>query len=121
MRRDFEQVMERTSATSPLHTQWLLDSKETLKQRLLMTIQLANDVEDYLRERLAAGPAANLDELANDLLRTICELQRQPLMIDKELEDWLLEAADEPTTPLTGDDFENLREKLRRRAKATQR
>lgn len=86
-----------------------------------MTIQLANDVEDYLRERLAAGPAANLDELANDLLRTICELQRQPIAINKELEDWLLLAADEPTTPLIAQDFEKLREKLRRRAKAIQR
>lgn len=86
-----------------------------------MTIQLANDVEDYLRERLAAGPAANLDELANDLLRTICELQRQPVAIGKELEDWLLQAADEPTTPLTAEDFENLREKIASRAKAIQR
>ena len=82
-----------------------------------MTIQLANDVEELLRERADVNAPSSLNELANDLLRSLCELQRQPFAGSKEIEEWLLLAADEATTPLRKSDFDAIREKLRAGAK----
>ena len=59
---------------------------------------LAKDVEDFLREQVQAGAAANPSELANDVLRCVRDQQRKPFEITPQLEAWLLEAADQPQT-----------------------
>ena len=43
-----------------------------------MTIALAKDVEDFLRDQARAGVAANPGELANDVLRCVRDQQRKP-------------------------------------------
>ena len=83
-----------------------------------MTIALAKDVEDFLQEQVRAGACADASELANDVLRSVREQQRRPFEVTPELEAWLLEAADKPTTPLTGADFDGIRERVRARTQA---
>ena len=85
-----------------------------------MTITLARDVEDFLEEQVRAGVCADPSELANDVLRCVREQQRQPFEITPELESWLLEAADKPLGPLTGTDFDNIRERVRGRTRISQ-
>ena len=80
-----------------------------------MTIALAKDVEDFLREQVRSGVAANPSELANDVLRCVRDQQRKPFEITPELETWLLEAADQPATPLTKADFDGIRQRARKR------
>ncbi|HZR20389.1 MAG TPA: hypothetical protein VFE51_24110 [Verrucomicrobiae bacterium] len=80
-----------------------------------MTIALAKDVEEFLREQVRAGVAADPSELANDVLRCVREQQRRPLEITPQLENWLLEAADKPATPLTKADFDGIRERAHKR------
>jgi hypothetical protein len=75
-----------------------------------MTIALAKDVEDFLTDQVRAGVAANPSELANDVLRSVREQQRKPFRVSRELETWLLEAADKPTTLLTKADFSRIRQ-----------
>ena len=84
-----------------------------------MTIALAKDVEDFLQEQVRAGVCADASELANDLLRSVREQQRKPFEVTPELEAWLLQAADKPTTPLTGPDFDGARERVRARTQAS--
>ena len=43
------------------------------------TIALAKDVEDFLREQVQAGVAADPSELANDVLRCVRDQQRKAL------------------------------------------
>jgi Arc/MetJ-type ribon-helix-helix transcriptional regulator len=81
-----------------------------------MTIAPAKDVEDFLREQVRAGVCADASELANDVLRSVREQQRKPFEVTPELEAWLLESADKPSTPLTPVDFEAIRERARGRA-----
>ena len=76
-----------------------------------MTVDLAADVEKFLRERLPFSTNAN--DFVNDVLRSLRELQQQPLEVTPELEAWLMEAADSPTTPLTSADFDGIRERVR--------
>ena len=83
-----------------------------------MTIALAKDVEDFLHEQVRAGACADASELANDVLRSVREQQRRPFEVTPELEAWLLEAADKPATPLTGADFDAIRERVRARTQA---
>jgi Arc/MetJ-type ribon-helix-helix transcriptional regulator len=83
--------------------------------RLAMTIALAKDVEKFLREQVRAGVAADPSELANDVLRCVRDQQRKPFEITPQLETWLLEAADQPATPLTKADFDGIRQRARKR------
>ncbi len=80
-----------------------------------MPIALAKDVEEFLEEQVRAGVCANASELANDVLRSVREQRRKPFEVTPELERWLLEAADKPATPLTGADFNRIRERVRAR------
>ena len=84
-----------------------------------MTIALARDVEDFLQEQVRAGVSADASELVNDVLRSVREQQQKPFKITPQLEAWLLEAADKPTTPLTEADFEGIRERVRARTKSS--
>ena len=84
-----------------------------------MTIALAKDVEEFLQEQVRAGVCADASELANDVLRSVREQQRKPFEVSPELEAWLLEAADQPATPLTKSDFDGIRERVRARTKAS--
>lgn len=77
-----------------------------------MTIALAKDVEEFLQEQVRTGVCADVSELANDVLRSVREQQRKPFEVTPELEAWLLEASDQPTTPLTKADFDGIRERV---------
>ncbi len=79
-----------------------------------MTIALAKDVEEFLREQVRAGAAADPSELANNVIRCVREQQRKPFRATPQLEAWLLEAADKPSTPLTKADFDGIRERARK-------
>jgi Arc/MetJ-type ribon-helix-helix transcriptional regulator len=82
-----------------------------------VTIALAKDVEEFLAEQARAGTDAS--ELVNDVVRSIRD-QRQPSFeITPELEAWLLEAANQPTTPLTAADFDGIRKRVRARTKSS--
>ena len=76
------------------------------------TIALAKDVEDFLRELVRSGVCADPSELVNDLIRSVREQRQKPFEVTPELEAWLLEAADKPTTPLTGADFDAIRQRV---------
>ena len=84
-----------------------------------MTVALAKDVEDFIEDQVRAGVSANASELVNDVIRSVREQQQRPFEVTPELEAWLLEAADQPATPLTTADFDGIRERVRARAKST--
>ena len=84
-----------------------------------MTIALAKDVEAFLQDQVRAGVSADASDLVNDVLRSLREQQKLPFAITPELEAWLLEAADNPVTPLTSSDFEGIRERVQSRLKRT--
>jgi Arc/MetJ-type ribon-helix-helix transcriptional regulator len=84
-----------------------------------MTIALARDVEDFLQNQVRSGVCADPSELVNDVIRSIREQQQKPLEVTPELEAWLLEAADQPATPLTEADFDSIRERVRARTQST--
>ena len=77
-----------------------------------MTVALDKDVEEYLQDQVRAGVCSNASELVNDVIRSLRELQRRPFELTPELEAWLLEAADQPVTPLTKADFTGIRERV---------
>ena len=83
-----------------------------------MTIALARDDENFLQNQVRSGVCADASELVNDLVRSLREQQRKPFDITPELETWLLEAADKPTTPLTKADFAAIRERVRAKISA---
>ena len=83
-----------------------------------MTIALAKDVEDFLAEQVRSGHCSNASELVNDVLRSLRDQQQKPFEITAELETWLLEAANTPTSPLIHDDFNSIRERVRHRTKS---
>jgi hypothetical protein len=56
--------------------------------------------------------------LANDVLRSVREQQRKPFAVTPELEAWLLQAADQPTSPLSAEDFDRVRLRVRARIPA---
>jgi Arc/MetJ-type ribon-helix-helix transcriptional regulator len=85
----------------------------------LMTIALAKDVEEFLQEQVRAGVAGDPSELANDVLRCVRDQQRRPFEITPQFEAWLLEAADQPATPLTKADFDGIRQRARKRNPAS--
>ena len=84
-----------------------------------MTIELARDVEAFLQEQVRAGACTTPSELVNDAVRSLRELQQIPFKITPELEAWLLESADKPSTPLTKKDFDAIRERVRSRTGST--
>ena len=83
-----------------------------------MTVALARDVEDFLQDQVRSGVCADASELVNDVIRSLREQQQKFFDITPELEAWLLEAADKPTTPLTKSDFTALRERVRAKISA---
>jgi len=83
-----------------------------------MTIALAKDVEDFLAEQVRSGHCSNASELVNDVLRSLRDQQQTPFEVTPELETWLLEAANSPTSPLTHEDFNSIRERVRNRIKS---
>jgi hypothetical protein len=83
-----------------------------------MTIKLAKDVEHFLLAQVRAGVCADAAELANDVLRSVRRQQRRPFSVTPELEAWLLEAADQPVTPLIKADFDGIRKRVRARRQA---
>ena len=84
-----------------------------------MTIVLAADVEDFLRHQVRSGVCADPSELVNDVIRSIREQHQKPLEVTPELEAWLLEAAEQPVSPLTRADFDAIRERARARTPGT--
>ncbi len=84
-----------------------------------MTVALAKDVEAFLEEQVRSGVCADASELVNDLLRSLREQQRTSFEVTPELETWLLEAADQPSTPLTKTDFDALRARVRARPQSS--
>jgi len=80
-----------------------------------MTVALAKDVEEFLQDQVRTGVCADASELVNDVIRSLREQQQVPLDITPELETWLLEAADQPATPLTRGDFDGIRQRVRSR------
>ena len=78
-----------------------------------MTVALATDVEDFLENQVRSGVCADASALVNDLVRSLREQQRKIFDLTPELEAWLLEAAEKPTTPLTKSDFAAIRERVR--------
>ena len=83
-----------------------------------MTIELARDVEDFLQDQVRSGVCTDADELVNDVLRFVRDQQQKPFEVTPELEAWLLEAADQPATPLTGAYFDTIRERVRARSQS---
>ena len=84
-----------------------------------MTIELAKDVELFIREQVRAVDSDDANALVNDLLRSLNDQRRQTFETSPEFEAWLLQAAGTPTTPLTSKDFEVIRQKAKGRAKSS--
>ena len=82
-----------------------------------MDITLAKDVEDFLQEQVRTGVCADASDLVNDVLRTLRDQRISPFTVSPELETWLMEAADQPATPLTSADFDGIRQRVRDRVK----
>ena len=78
-----------------------------------MTIALSKDVEAFVEEQVRAGVCPDASTLVNDVLRSVSENGRGSFAVTPELEAWLLEAADRPTSPLTSADFDGIRERTR--------
>jgi hypothetical protein len=91
------------------------DTPCPLRDSDCMTIALAKDVEDFLEAQVRAGAGADAGELANNLLRSVREQQHKAFVVTPELEAWLLEAADQPATPLTNGDFDGIRARVQAR------
>ncbi len=83
-----------------------------------MTVDLAKDVEDFLREQVQTGVCADASELVNDLLRSVRAQQAKPFEATGPLEAWLLESADKPVATLVGQDFAEIRKRVRERSQA---
>jgi Arc/MetJ-type ribon-helix-helix transcriptional regulator len=82
-----------------------------------MEITLAKDVEDFLQEQVRGGVCADASELVNDVLRSLRDQHFNPFTVTPELESWLLQASDQPATPLTSADFAGIRGRARTRIK----
>jgi len=84
-----------------------------------MTISLAKDVEDFLKEQVRTGACDDASDLVNELLRSVRDQHLGPFVATPELEAWLLEAADKPTTPLTEADFRGIRDRVSARIRSS--
>jgi Arc/MetJ-type ribon-helix-helix transcriptional regulator len=80
-----------------------------------MTVALTKDVEAFVEEQVRAGVCPDASTLVNDVLRSLSEHQQRPFATTPELEAWLLEAADGPTTRLIPADFDAIRHRVRAR------
>jgi Arc/MetJ-type ribon-helix-helix transcriptional regulator len=78
-----------------------------------MNIALDQDVEDFLENQVRAGVCTAPGEFVNALVRSVSEQQQKSFDVTPELEAWLLESADRPSTLLTGTDFAAIRERVR--------
>jgi Arc/MetJ-type ribon-helix-helix transcriptional regulator len=78
-----------------------------------MTVALDSDVEDFLQNQIRHGVCADAGKLVNDVIRSVRDQQQKPFEVTPELEKWLLEAADTPSTPLTEEDFNSIRKRTR--------
>jgi len=65
-----------------------------------MEITLAKDVEDFLQEQIREGVCADASDLVNNVLRAVRDQGSNPFIVTAELEAWLLQAANKPTTPV---------------------
>ena len=70
-------------------------------------------IDDFLERQLELT-----DEAKAKLDQSRREQQQKTFDITPELEAWLLEAADKPTTPLTKSDFAAIRERVRAKTSA---
>lgn len=86
-----------------------------LRDSSIVTISVAKDVEEFIEEQVRTGVCSNANELVNDILRCLREQHTASFQLTPELEAWLLEAADQPTSPLTRSDFDGIRERVRAR------
>ena len=84
-----------------------------------MNIVLDKDVEDFLENQIRSGVCAAPGEFVNDLVRSVREQQQKPFEVTPELEAWLLQAAEKPSTPLTSDDFASIRRRVQARHPAS--
>ena len=84
-----------------------------------MTVALAKDVEEYLKDQVRAGVCSDASELVNDVIRSLRDQQPLPFDLTPELETWLLEAAGQPVSPLTKADFAGIRERVAARLKSS--
>ena len=66
-------------------------------------------IDDFLEDQLELT-----DEAKAKLDQSRHEHRQKPFDVAPELEAWLLQAADKPTTPLTKSDFVAIRESVRR-------
>ncbi|MEO7412299.1 MAG: hypothetical protein ABIZ81_02990 [Opitutaceae bacterium] len=80
-----------------------------------MTIALARDVEVFLQQQVSDGVCTDIDELVNDVIRSVRDQQQRSFEITPELEAWLLEAAGRPATLLTPEDFAAIKSRVRTR------
>jgi len=80
-----------------------------------MTIALTKEVEAFVEAQVRAGVSPDATTLVNDVLRSLSEHQQPAFSSSPELEAWLLEAADSPSTPLTSADFDEIRQRVRAR------
>jgi len=78
-----------------------------------MTVALTKEVEAFIEEQIRAGVCPDAETLVNDVLHSLSEHRQHPMIPTPELEAWLLEAADSPSTPLTHGDFEGIRQRAR--------
>jgi len=78
-----------------------------------MEILLDRDMEEFLQKQVREGNIRDANGLVNDLLRAVRDQQSPFFEVTPELEAWLLEAADKPSTSLTPADFEGIRERVR--------
>lgn len=84
-------------------------------QFFIMTVALTKDVEAFVEDQVRAGVCPDASTLVNDVLRSLSEHRQRPFATTPELEAWLLDAADSPTTPLTLADFDAIRHQVRAR------
>lgn len=90
-----------------------LDTARIPPETFEMTVDLARDVEDFVREQMRAGACAEPAQLVNNVLRSVRDQQCLPFPATPDLEAWLLESADQPATPLTEADFQAIRHRAR--------
>jgi Arc/MetJ-type ribon-helix-helix transcriptional regulator len=106
------------SSVNPAPVLRAFDSFPCPTHNEFMTIALARDVEEFLQEQVQAGICSDPSELVNDLIRSLRDQKQRPFQVTPELEAWLLEAADEPSSPLAKEDFDAIRNRVQTRLKS---
>jgi putative addiction module CopG family antidote len=80
-----------------------------------MTIALTKEVEAFVEKQIRSGVCKDASTVVNDVLRSLSEHRQRPFEPIPDLEAWLLEAVDSPTTPLIPADFDGIRQRVRAR------